>query len=46
MKPSRTSRTRCSAAVITVGRVTRAVARASYSDPLPLEDDRTADDEP
>jgi thymidine kinase len=26
-------------------RVTRAVARASYSDPLPLEDDRTADDE-
>jgi len=27
-------------------RVTRAVARASYSDPLPLEDDRTADDEP
>ena len=26
--------------------VTRAVARASYSDPLPLEDARTADDEP
>jgi thymidine kinase len=27
-------------------RVTRAVARASYSDPLPLEDERAADDEP
>jgi len=27
-------------------RVTRAVARASYSDPLPLEDDRMPDDEP
>jgi thymidine kinase len=25
-------------------RVTRAVARASYSDPLPLEDVRTADE--